>query len=51
MLGKNLERLFLFLYFSKKNYKNIFFDLGLQFYTPTARQGGRQGAYRPAGGR
>ena len=42
---------FLFLHFSKKNYRNIFLDLGFTDLYPYRPAGGRQGAYRPAGGR
>ena len=42
---------FLFLYFFlKKNYRNIFLVLGFTVLYPYRPAGGRQGAYRPAGG-
>ena len=49
----NLQKIasFLFLYFSKIFFTEIYFQFhNLQFYTPPARRG-RQGACRLAGGR
>ena len=40
---------FLFLYFSKKIYRNIFLVLDFTVLYPYCPAGGRQGAYRPAG--
>ena len=42
---------FLFLYFSKKIYRNIFLVLDFIVLYPYRPAGGRQGAYRPAEGR
>ena len=42
---------FLFLYFSKKNYRNIFLVFRFYSFVPLPPGRGRQGAYRPAGRR
>jgi len=44
-------RFFIFVFFKKKIYKNIFLVLGFTVLYSYRPAGGRQGAYRPAGGR
>ena len=44
-------RLFCFLHFSKKNLQKYIFNSGFTVLYPCRPAGGRQGAYRPAGGR
>ena len=50
-LGGQLPASFSFLYFFKKNYKNIFWVLDFTVLYAYRPAGGRQGAYRLAGGR
>ena len=45
-----LDAFFVFAFFKKKIYRNIFLDSGFIVLYPCRPAGGRQGAYRPAGG-